>query len=336
MRVTIAILASLALLGFAASAPLSVPLPEARPPLWPFRGFNDARSWSCAMTKNGALVLEVEHAEIPGVTGEQLRWLYAGGAALASVHPGDNKVYSNFMLWHPREHVAHNVTHLPLKAKDTQHAWVETTLTGCRANGDVSALASAPFVCPKAGGGPNPGFVAGASPALLAAAETTDAVTTLLDIGKDGLEVGVEGCNEKGNCAYVVKTWQTWQDTAGGLRLSTRQQLGLDLGLAEGKINPLVISTWAQGSDPYERRAAARAALGLHTRAWGDRRRGARAGSCGAGFEAPRHATATACFLWVTPALPLARVPAAPQVPAHGAALHRGDGSAPVLAAAGL
>jgi hypothetical protein len=51
----------------------------------------------------------------------------------------------------------------------------------------------------------------------------------VLDVTPSTLEFGVEGCNEEGRCAWVVKTVHTFKETSKGLTLATRQQFGIDM-----------------------------------------------------------------------------------------------------------
>jgi hypothetical protein len=75
----------------------------------------------------------------------------------------------------------------------------------------------------------------------------------LLRAPKTSLEFGVRGCNEAGRCAYVVKSSHSYANVEGGLQLKTRQQIGLDLALAQESINPRIVSGWAAGSEPMKK-----------------------------------------------------------------------------------
>jgi hypothetical protein len=96
-------------------------LPSERPPLWPFRTYLDALSWSCTQNSNNVVTLEVKHAEVPGVTAEHFRWLYSGGLLQSAEIEG--KKWPNYLLYHPRDHGGLAITRLPLKAKESACVW---------------------------------------------------------------------------------------------------------------------------------------------------------------------------------------------------------------------
>ncbi|GBF99654.1 hypothetical protein Rsub_12473 [Raphidocelis subcapitata] len=193
-----------------------------------------------------AHVLAVEQdAKRKRVLGAENDWVKA--------HPETGKVYPNYLLFHPRDHAQAAMSEGPLTAKLTKYWMLDYPLTGCKETGK----ALEPYSCDKTGS--NPGYTASAGVAALAAAERVNSTSVLLKLPKSSLDFGVKGCNEKGRCAYVVKSSHSYSDTNSGLQLTTRQQIGLDAAFARAAINPRVITGWAAGSEPMKK--CSRAAL---------------------------------------------------------------------------
>jgi len=59
------------------------------------------------------------------------------------------------------------------------------------------------------------------------------------------MEFGLRRCNQRKQCAYIIKAKHTWSDTPAGLQLSTVQRYGLDMKLARESINPRVLNGFA-------------------------------------------------------------------------------------------
>jgi len=76
-------------------------LPAARTLPWPLRAIDTARH-SLAIDAQGRLVMRIEHADLPGLTPEDLRWWFAhieGDVTIGTA------VMSRYHAWHPGDHI---------------------------------------------------------------------------------------------------------------------------------------------------------------------------------------------------------------------------------------
>ncbi|KAI8468083.1 MAG: hypothetical protein J3K34DRAFT_479331 [Monoraphidium minutum] len=258
--------------------------PADRPPMWAFRTYADARGVSCTTNENGVLFMEVQHKALKGVTPEMMGWLYENLDG-KSTHPVNKKVYANFLLAHPRDHVKYVASGHPLTGKDVTTTWIELPLTGCKQQSD----AKAPFgACPTGPAAHNPGVTRSTPAAVWQALTQTNGSMIVGEFeGKKGVEFRVKGCNAKGTCANVVRTSHNWfrLQAPAGLEVTTKVQVGLDMGLARRSINPRVVNTWRNG-EPALQKCWRNA---LHTIEVAAVRRGgaaASAGGSGGGGEA--------------------------------------------------
>ena len=79
-------------------------VPDARPVLWPLRPVESARR--TVTTRDGRLVVTVEHAVLRGVTTEMLTWWF-GHVSGTMRYAG--REYPRYLVWHPLDHVSYTV-----------------------------------------------------------------------------------------------------------------------------------------------------------------------------------------------------------------------------------
>lgn len=92
--------------GFILQPPISpAALPGARPPAWPSCGLRCAADTALVRRRNGAMLLQVVHKPIPGLTPEMLTWWFNGNVDGFMTHPVDGRNYSRYLVWHPRDHL---------------------------------------------------------------------------------------------------------------------------------------------------------------------------------------------------------------------------------------
>lgn len=227
-----------------------------RPPLWKFRSLKDVKSITCEVNKVGALMLSIDHNTIKGVTPAMMQWHYENLEKGVSIHPINKKAYSNFLLFHPRDHVKHTASKHPLTSKDVETNWVEFHLTGCKSQADPKT----PWVCDQPANAANPGVTRSTQRAVWQGMAQTNGTMNVGEFSSKGIEFKVKGCNERGQCATVVRTKHSWRpaEVKGdaklvGLEVATRTQVGLNMGLAQGSINPRVLKNWMNGEDAIKK-----------------------------------------------------------------------------------
>lgn len=264
--------------------------PSDRPPLWKFRTMTDSQSWSCSVTKNGVIVLEVVHNDIMNVTADMMLWMYENLQNGRSRHPFTGDVYPNFLLMHPRDHVRHTASR-PISEDSARRRgggagaagdggegppetyWIEFPLTGCYWRED----AVEPWVCPSWPSA-NPGVTKQTPASVWQGYSQVNGTSLLKSFHKGKIKFKVRGCNEKGACASVIRTEQKWKEikvkdknggggggggsrrsSVPGIELRTRQEIGLNMGLARKRINPRIVRNWRNGENST--RKCQRAAL---------------------------------------------------------------------------
>jgi hypothetical protein len=79
-------------------------LPSPRPVLWPLRSADSARHHISSY--EGSVVVTIEHAALPGVTPEMLRWWY-GHVPGTMTYAG--QTYPRYLVWHPLDHISYDV-----------------------------------------------------------------------------------------------------------------------------------------------------------------------------------------------------------------------------------
>jgi hypothetical protein len=78
-------------------------LPPPRPVLWPLRAPETA---GVSISDGTVLVVQVDHAPLPGVTAPMLAWWYAHVAG-SMTYAGE--VLPRYLVWHPLDHVSYEV-----------------------------------------------------------------------------------------------------------------------------------------------------------------------------------------------------------------------------------
>jgi hypothetical protein len=73
-------------------------LPVARPPAWPYCGWECAKDKALVHERNGAMKIQVVHKPIKGVTPEMLTWWFNGNVDGEMVHPVDGKTYPRYLV----------------------------------------------------------------------------------------------------------------------------------------------------------------------------------------------------------------------------------------------
>lgn len=230
--------------------------PANRPPLWPFRSLSDAQEVTCEVNDLGVQFVKVVHKPLKGVTPEMMTWLYENLEGV-STHPVTKKVYPNFLLFHPRDHIKHTASRHPL-AKGVSMNFVEFPLTGCQSNSAPGAKAV--WSCPSKGG--NPGVTKSTPAEVWKGYSQTNGTMNIAKTSDKEVQWNIKGCNEKGQCASVIKFSHKWSPAGGakaakgkappspsdGLELTSSYQIGLNMGLARN-INPRITRAWRNGED---------------------------------------------------------------------------------------
>jgi len=100
-----------ATMGDGAVDPLDLPLK--RPPAWVYRPRSSALNTSVEVDDMGVIIVKVQHAPLPAITSAMVNWFLSGLSATQLLHPKDCKMYSRYLIWHPRDHIRiPNVTSL--------------------------------------------------------------------------------------------------------------------------------------------------------------------------------------------------------------------------------
>lgn len=116
------------------------------------------------------------------------------------MHPVNGKSYTNFLLWHPRDHV--RARNLGRAAKGASIEAAEFPLTGCsERKGEKGGWA-----CPHAAGAANPGVVRATPAAEWRALSQINGTAAYRDFSPRRIATGVKACNDAGACAHVVRT----------------------------------------------------------------------------------------------------------------------------------
>ncbi|KAI8474447.1 MAG: class 3-domain-containing protein [Monoraphidium minutum] len=239
--------------------------PTERPPMWPFRTFKDAKSWSCDVSRNGRVQVEVEHKPLPGVTPDMMTWLYNNLEEESELESMPGKMWPNFLLFHPRDHIKFLPARDDLKKgpknwRKSYATFKEFQSSGCTEQREDR---EEPFKCPG-GANINPGVLKGVPSDMwrLVSMDQVNSNSTVRAFNNKGIKFGTHGCKKKGLCAYSTKTSHSWaskkgDDPALGLPLRTKQDVGI--GAAGKNNNPRIVSLWSNGVDPM--RKCARVAL---------------------------------------------------------------------------
>ncbi|GBF96443.1 hypothetical protein Rsub_09242 [Raphidocelis subcapitata] len=229
--------------------------PAARPPLWTFRTLKDVRSAACTKSKQGVIKLQILHKKLKGVTAEQMVWFYENLDRAKAKHPVDGKTYPLFLMFHPRDHINHTASGHPyVSGKDISTTWIEFHLTNCTEQpGDALER----WVCPQRPPARNPGVVKTTPRSVWMGLNQNNGTSLLKGVRRSSIYFAVKGCNEKGQCANVIRTFQNWVKAkvkkgttqVPGLLLTTTFEVGLSMGLATAEINPRIVNNWRNGED---------------------------------------------------------------------------------------
>ncbi|KIZ01497.1 hypothetical protein MNEG_6462 [Monoraphidium neglectum] len=180
-----------------------------------------------------------------------MQWMFQNLATGTAVSPVDGKTYPMFLLFHPRDHCAHNNSMTPLPAKSgSYNRFVEFPLTGCS---ETSSGTTWNFSCATRGQD-NPGFTRNTSAEVWNASslEKNNGNPRYTSLGSNKVEFSTRRCNDRGQCAYTVKTLQSWSynKKTGALTVTSKLLIGLTWYAGS---NTRIINTWADGLDPYHK-----------------------------------------------------------------------------------
>lgn len=224
--------------------------PTERPPMWDFRTM-DGVSYSCKKATNQVgWTLTVTHKPIANVTRAMMAWMFKNLATSSAVSPLDGKTYPLFLLYHPRDHVRHTHTKMPVApAIGANASWVEFPLTNCTRKEGGAAF---DWDCPSGAGAPNPGYLRDTPQEQWAWKEQVNGTTKISAMGPTSVYFTTWGCNWQG-CAPIIKTRHAWTQRGGTRRdpirkLYVTSSLQVGIGMVEN--DRRIVDGWANGLDP--------------------------------------------------------------------------------------